>query len=401
MPLLPETPFADPRFDPLSTPRPSIDGVVPLVAVSRNGAVESVHLGAIAVCDIHGQLVASLGAPGLGAYLRSAAKPFQAVPLFGRAQLLAEYLFSPEEMALMVSSHLGEPRHVETGRKLFEKLGLDPFALLKNGPDLPQAEKEIVALLSGGGEPSVLVHNCSGNHAVFLALAKAQGHDLASYQQADHPVQVPIHDLMAALSNIPRQDLHIGVDNCGVPAYWLPLQAAATAYARLANPLATAQLGLPLPFETDVYLHGARKVAGAMWTRPAFTAGEGHLNTYICSIGAGRLFGKNGAEGFYGIGVAGQQEYPQIVAPPPGAGWSVEGPYAGQGLGIAVKILDGDRDYRGMNNVVMRTLTALGLLPASEEAAQSQLLRRERRTHRGDRVLGQTYPLFERLEVRG
>lgn len=399
MSVLTEIPLGDPRFEPSIEPDvPSWD-VVPLVAVSRNGVIESVHHGAIAVCDIHGNLVAGLGDPGLSCYLRSGVKPFQAVPLFGRSQYLSEYLFGPEEMALMCSSHLGEPRHVEAGKQLFAKIGLDPFAVLKNGPDLPGAEAEIIALLSNGGQPSELIHNCSGNHAVFLALAKAQGHDLDTYQSADHPVQLPVHDLMASLAGIDRPALHIGTDNCGVPAYWMSLRESATAFARLANPLATAQLGLSLPFETDVFLHGARKVAGAMWTRPAFTAGEGHLNTFICTAGAGKFFGKNGAEGFYGVGIASPTEYPNIAAPPPGASWRPDGPYAAQGFGVAVKLFDGDKQYRGMNNTVIQSLIALGLLAPEVREEQAALLQHDRRTHRGDRSLGRTYPVFTALEI--
>ncbi|HYE78699.1 MAG TPA: asparaginase [bacterium] len=392
----PDTPLADSRFAPdLEVPAPPWRPV-PLVQASRNGVTESVHVGAIAVCDLQGNVLASAGDVGVSCYLRSGAKPFQAIPLFGRADLLAEYAFSAPEMALICASHLGEPKHVEAGRSLFKKIGIDPLATLKNGLDLPSRWEDVKAMVVAGEEPTVLHHNCSGNHAGFLALAKAGGHDLETYQLADHPVQVPCHGLMGALAGVPEGELRIGVDNCGVPAYWMTLHQAATAFARLANPLATAQLGLPLPFAADVFLHGARRVAGAMWTAPDYTAGTGHLNTFTCTVGKGRFLGKNGAEGFYGIGVAGAGEYPQITAPPPGACWTTDGPHAGQALGIAVKIWDGDAAKRGVSHAVLETLYQLGLLPrdaAPEETAA--LLKPVRRTHRGDREIGRVYPVFE------
>lgn len=396
-PLPPETPLADPRFHPGLRPDDPGWGAVPLVIASRNGVIESIHQGAIAVCDVAGNLLAWRGDVQIGCYLRSGAKPFQAVPLFGRADLLAQFGFSPEEMALMVSSHLGEPRHVEAGASLFRKLGLDPYAVLKNGPDRPHAAREIAALYRAGGEPTVLHHNCSGNHGVFLAQCVAEGHDLARYQWADHPVQQPMHGLMAALLGVPRTELHIGVDNCGVPAYWCTLRAAATAFARLANPAATAQLGLELPIATDAFVHGARKVAGAMWSRPEYTAGAGHLTTWVGTHGAGRFFGKNGAEGFYGIGAAAPSEYPHLARPAQ-ATWSAAGPLQESGFGIALKIGDGDRQERGTANAVLASLVAVGLLYPSVLETESTLLQTERRTHRGDRWLGATYPAFTELE---
>ena len=52
-----------------------------LARVWRGDRVESVHRGSVAVVDEDGRLVAGAGAPRGGIYLRSAAKPFQAMPL--------------------------------------------------------------------------------------------------------------------------------------------------------------------------------------------------------------------------------------------------------------------------------------------------------------------------------
>ena len=54
-------------------------GCEPLLAVTRGGAVESVHRGVVAVTDARGRLLGGVGDPDLPIHLRSAAKPFQAV----------------------------------------------------------------------------------------------------------------------------------------------------------------------------------------------------------------------------------------------------------------------------------------------------------------------------------
>ncbi|MEA2572446.1 MAG: hypothetical protein QOI24_4447, partial [Acidobacteriota bacterium] len=55
--------------------------MVPLARVYRGGLVESFHSGSIAVVGSDGNLLAYAGDPALVTCIRSAAKPFQAMPL--------------------------------------------------------------------------------------------------------------------------------------------------------------------------------------------------------------------------------------------------------------------------------------------------------------------------------
>ena len=52
-----------------------------LATVYRGSHVESEHHGSIAVVDARGRLLAYFGDPGHRSCLRSAAKPFQGIPL--------------------------------------------------------------------------------------------------------------------------------------------------------------------------------------------------------------------------------------------------------------------------------------------------------------------------------
>src|SRR5689334_21480923 len=100
----------------------------PLVEVKRGSITESRHRGHIVVVDPDGNIVASLGAPENVTYLRSSAKPFQAMPLLitGAAD---HFGFTDREVALACGSHNGEPIHTEIAASMLKKIGLDPEAL--------------------------------------------------------------------------------------------------------------------------------------------------------------------------------------------------------------------------------------------------------------------------------
>ena len=58
--------------------------MLPILELLRGGIVESTHLGSIAIVDTSGKLLYSYGDPYAVAFLRSSAKPFQALPFIER-----------------------------------------------------------------------------------------------------------------------------------------------------------------------------------------------------------------------------------------------------------------------------------------------------------------------------
>ncbi|HET7112013.1 MAG TPA: asparaginase, partial [Pyrinomonadaceae bacterium] len=78
----------------------------PLVEVRRGGITESRHRGHVAAVEPDGNVVASLGAPHNVTFLRSSAKPFQALPLLTTGAA-AKFGFTDEEVALACASHNG------------------------------------------------------------------------------------------------------------------------------------------------------------------------------------------------------------------------------------------------------------------------------------------------------
>src|SRR5512133_1439094 len=82
----------------------------PVFELTRGETVESIHEGAIAVVDATGKLVASYGDPLGITFLRSSAKPFQALPFIQHGGHQA-YGLTPKEIALICASHSGTDEH--------------------------------------------------------------------------------------------------------------------------------------------------------------------------------------------------------------------------------------------------------------------------------------------------
>ena len=84
------------------------------VVVERSGIVESIHRVHVAVVDQKGNLLAHVGDPEYLTFYRSAAKPFQAVPLVDDG-VIERFELSSEELALCLDND-------EAGQKGKERL---------------------------------------------------------------------------------------------------------------------------------------------------------------------------------------------------------------------------------------------------------------------------------------
>src|SRR5687768_4147689 len=100
----------------------------PLVEVRRGGITESRHRGHIVGVTPDGEIVALAGSPETVTYLRSSAKPHQAIPLIASGAA-DRYGFNEREIALACASHSGEKIHVDVARSMLSKIGLAPDAL--------------------------------------------------------------------------------------------------------------------------------------------------------------------------------------------------------------------------------------------------------------------------------
>lgn len=336
----------------------------PLVEVKRGAITESRHRGHVVAVEPDGRIVAHLGAPETVTFLRSSAKPHQAIPLItsGAAD---RFGFTEQEIALACASHSGEPMHTEVAASMLKKIGLRPEAL-KCGTHEPFSPEETKKLRQRGEAPNVLQNNCSGKHAGMLALALHLGAPTENYYEPSHPVQLEIGKIVSRFSDIDIEDVSVGVDGCGVPVFGITVKAMALMYARLVSP--------PAEFDEPTKTACAR-IVSAMTKYPELIGGSTErLDTEMMRAARGRLISKVGAEGVYTVGVLPCDEWPR-------------------GFGLALKIEDGD-DHRARPTVVIESLRQLGVLVDESLEAVSRyaffpvLNRRQE-------VVGEVTPEFE------
>lgn len=270
------------------------------IELTRGDLVESVHRVTAVVVNSKGRPLASSGDPARVAFWRSAAKPFQALPLLldGAADAFG---ITDEELALACASHSSEPKHLAVAAGLLQRIGGDEESLAC-GPHPPLSSAVAEQVLREGVPLTPIWSNCSGNHLGMLALALHHGWPAAGYQRAGHPVQERLLVEVARWTGVPRASIPLGVDGCTTVTFALPLGAMALAYARLA---VTADPAV-------------ERLRGALYAHPELVAGSGRLCTELMAAWPGRVIAKAGAAGIYCAAL------PELE------------------LGLALKIEDGD-----------------------------------------------------------
>ena len=291
-----------------------------LAAVTRGALVESVHRGRLAVCDHDGNVLEAVGDPEAYIYARSSAKPFQALPLVisGAADAFG---LTDEELAVACASHNAEESHLAAVRSILEKSGLTEEDL-QSGVHLPLYKPEADRLIRSGEEPRPIHGNCSGKHAGMLAVCVHEGYETATYRDPSHPLQRRILGLIAEICGLREDEVLVAGDNCGVPAFALPLRSFATGLARVAT-------GNALPDELAL---AALRIGAAMREHPFMVAGTGRFDTDL--MGLTDLLVKGGAEAVLAVG-------------------------SREGWGMVLKISDGA--LRGVRPVALAALGGMGV----------------------------------------
>lgn len=288
------------------------------------------------VADAEGRVLRAAGESMLCSYLRSAAKPFQLLSMLENG-LERRTSLTREELAVCAASHGGEPGHVECVRGLLQRVGLHED-MLRCGAHAPLEATASEALLRAGEAPLPVHNNCSGKHTAMLLTTAANGWDLETYLEPTHPLQLRI---LATLEQLADVTPEVGVDGCGVPTFFLSLRHAAMAVSRL---MELAAVGGP-----------AFRVVNAMTRHPWFTSGS-HRLAYQLMRAAPGLLAKEGAEGFFEVGIPAER-----------SPW-------GRAVALAMKVADGaGADARGREPAVASALLSLGVLAGSEVAAMEAL----------------------------
>ena len=297
----------------------SRSGTAPLeVTLCRGSSVESLHRVHAVVCDGRGRVLMSAGQPGFETFIRSAQKPFQALPFLSSGAASAMDC-GDRGIAISCASHSGSTVHAREAFKL-----------------LWQAELEVGLLQCPvlHGAESALQHNCSGKHAAFLATSRKMGWPLETYLQLDHPLQQEVNRRVAELLGLPPEELVAARDDCGAPTLRLQLAQMALLYAHLG---ASQQAEL-------------EQISRAMLAHPHLVAGAGRFDTELMQRSHGQVLSKGGAEGI------------QCLS------------RTGEGLGVAIKVEDGSR--RAKQAVALHLLGQLEwLTPSSLDEMEELVLK--------------------------
>ncbi|MBD3181617.1 hypothetical protein GF312_04940 [Candidatus Poribacteria bacterium] len=301
-----------------------------LVHVIRGGHIDLIHYGSIVAVDTEGKIVYSVGDVDRSAFMRSSAKPIQAITV-AETGALEKFGISQKELAIICASHAGQDIHVETVRDILSKLGLTEDAL--------QCSKS-----------NAIRDNCSGKHSGILMLCKFHDFPLDNYTDPHHPAQVMIRKVMAEMCKVDK--VEYGIDGCGVPTFYMPLSSMAVGFARLANPE-----DLPPKRKEAV-----TKIVAAMQAHPEMTGEIRDGKTW-----PKQMVAKGGALGMYCGGILGKK------------------------VGIAAKSDDGNSTACAL--AFTETIKRLELVD-NEELTEYQNLRSTTITNRRGEVVGEMKAVF-------
>ena len=296
----------------------SRSGTAPLEVVLSRGCIqESLHRVHAVVCDGRGRVLMSAGQSGYETFIRSALKPFQALPFLSSGAAAAMEV-GDRGIAISCASHSGSLAHAREAFKLLWNAELDADHLQCPVP-------------SGGDSP--LQHNCSGKHAAFLATSRKMAWPLDTYLQSDHPLQVEVNRRVAELLGLPADELVAARDDCGAPTLRLQLAQMALLYAHL---------GASRHAELE-------QISRAMLAHPDLVAGDGRFDTELMRLSHGQVLSKGGAEGIQCLSRVGKD------------------------LGVAIKVEDGSR--RAKQAVALHLLRQLEwLTPLGLQDLEEQVL---------------------------
>jgi len=350
-----------------------MDAIQPILELTRGHVVESTHFGSIVVVDSQGKLLHSYSDSPTVAFLRSSAKPFQAIPFVERGGV-EHFNFTQKELAISCASHETAQFHLDTVKAMQAKIGIQEDHL-QCGAHLPGDSAMLRLIIKHDIKPTANFNNCSGKHTTMLAHTKMRGLPLENYLDHAHPIQQDILSTFSEMCGIEKEKIELGIDGCSAPNFAIPLVNAALGMARLCDPRGLSEARATV----------CRKITAAMTAHPEMVSNYGEFDCELMRAGAGKIITKRGAEGF------------QIIGLMPGV-------YGESGVGIAFKVADGDASRMNDNlesSARVRPAVALEILRQLKalNEAQFKLLAgfgptKQLKNHRG-LVTGESHPVFD------
>lgn len=296
----------------------------------RDGLIEQEHFGFLIKMSCYGSVQKIGDDKNYPFFMRSCMKPLIASLLID-FKLDEFYNMTSEEIAIGCASHAGEPCHVKTVKGFLDKIELDEN-YLKCSLHKPFSKTEQNKLLLTGEKENILQNNCSGKHAIMLAICKKMGWGVNEYYEREHPLQVAIRKKIYQLCEI-EINYPETKDGCGVPIYSMPLENMVKSYLNL--------------FLDEKY----SKIRDAFVQNPYLIGGEDRFDTAIMVVNK-NLIAKSGAGGLCIIVNLQQKE------------------------GIIIKIMDCDMKTRAI--CLIEALNQLGWL--DEKMLENDLIKAQNKT---------------------
>ncbi len=312
----------------------------PALERTRGTRAESQHYAAAALVDSSGKLLAWIGDPHLSTFLRSSAKPFQALPCIEQGGARA-FNLRARQISQICASHIGTDMHVEAVRGIQQIAGITESDL-QCGSHPPIDQETAEHLIRIGEKATPIRHNCSGKHSGMLAFAKMRGLSLENYLAPAHPIQQDILAAFSEMCGVKPEEVSLGTDGCSAPNFAIPLYNTALGYARLCAPH-------DLP---KIRTEACKTITASMMAHPEMVSGFGRFDTRLMQVGRGKFVVKTGAEGYQAVGIM-----PTAESPSPH-----------KGVGVALKISDGDPSGNVRSAVMIEILHQFGLLNNEELA---------------------------------
>ncbi len=240
-----------------------------LAELTRNGLVESIHTGHLIMLNADGSVHKIKGSVDMPIFPRSSVKCMQASAMVRNGLKL-----EPRLLALVEASHSGAQMHQDGVLEILASVGLNESDL-QCAFDKPLGDAERIAW--GDKAATRLAMNCSGKHAGMLATCVANGWDIKTYLNADHPLQVAVLNEIESL--VGAKVSNKTFDGCGAPLFAVTTRELATAIRNITIS------------KDPVHI----EVMNAARAHPEMVAGEGRLTTRTMQSVPG-LFMKEGAE---------------------------------------------------------------------------------------------------------
>lgn len=252
----------------------------------RGGHLENTHQGVICVINDQKEVIYEKGNIEEIVYYRSAMKPIQAISAF-MSNVVDKYQLTKEEAALFTASQRGEIYHQEALQSLLEKLNLEED-LLVCGESYPLNDEPKEQYIWNHKPKRKLLHNCAGKHLGFLAYAKENNLDMASYDDPNHPLQKEILSHLVSLAEVDEENIRRGMDGCGAPVYGVPIKNMAISYLKFVAP----EL-----IQDEEVAKAVTAIGDVMNAHPEIVASHNFICTAL--LEDDNIIAKGGAQGVY------------------------------------------------------------------------------------------------------